>query len=97
MRMDIEISPGARVHHSKVPARDNRGPAAGEQAGDDGRMTGKRVCSASHSAPQRWERRFIKERMKGLLWRHSKLQPRGAAERRTVRGMDSPAETGDRS
>jgi hypothetical protein len=97
MRMDIEISPGARVHPSKVPARNDWGPAAGEQAGGEGRMTGKRVCSASHSAPQRWERRFTKERMKGLLWRHSKLQPRGAAARRTVRGMDSPADAGDRS
>jgi hypothetical protein len=97
MRMDIDISPGARVHHSKAPARDNMGPAAGEHAGGDGEMTGKRVCSESHSAPRRWESRFIKERMKGLLWRHSKLQPRGAAVRRTVRGMDSPAETGDRS
>jgi hypothetical protein len=97
MRMDIEISPGARVHHSKVPARDKMGPAAGEQARGDDKTIGKRVCSESHPAPQRWERRFIKERMKGLLWRHSKLQPRGAAVRRTVRGMDSPAETGDRS
>jgi hypothetical protein len=34
-------------------------------------MTGKRFCSARHPAPLRRERRFTKERMKGILWRHS--------------------------
>jgi hypothetical protein len=34
-------------------------------------MTGKRVCSSGHPATVRGERRFIEERMKGILWRHS--------------------------
>jgi hypothetical protein len=82
MRMDIEISPGARVHPSKGPARDKWGPAAGEQAEGNGKMIGKRVCSTSHPAPVRGERRFIKERMKGVLWRHSSfnlVEPRCVA------------------
>jgi hypothetical protein len=33
-------------------------------------MTGKRVCSLSHPATLRWERRFIEELMKGILWHH---------------------------
>jgi hypothetical protein len=34
-------------------------------------MTGKRVCSGRHFAPVREERRFIEQRMNGVLWRHS--------------------------
>jgi hypothetical protein len=45
-------------------------------------MTGKRFCSARHPAPLRGERRFIKVRMKGILWRHSSfnlVEPRSVA------------------
>jgi hypothetical protein len=73
MRMDIEISPGARIQRLDAPARDDWGPAAGVQAGCGGRMTEKRVCSTSHPAPVRGDRRFIEERMKGVLWRHSSI------------------------
>jgi hypothetical protein len=71
MRMDIENSPGAPVQRSNAPSRDNWGLAGRVQAGCDGRMTGKRVCSMRHFAPLRGERRFTEERMKGSLWRHS--------------------------
>jgi hypothetical protein len=67
MRMDIEISPGARVQRWNAPARDNKGLAGRELAACDGRMTGKRVCSMRHPAPLRRERRFIEDRMKGIL------------------------------
>jgi hypothetical protein len=82
MRMDIEISPGAGLERSDAPSRDDWGLAAGIHAGRDGRMTGKRVCSTSHSATARGGRRFIKERMKGVLWRHSSfnlVEPRSFA------------------
>jgi len=83
MRMDIEISPGAPVQRWNAPSRDDWGPAAGVLAGCDGRMTGKRVCSMRHPAPVRGGRRFIKERMKGSLWRHSSfnLVNRGPSHR----------------
>jgi hypothetical protein len=45
-------------------------------------MTGKRFCSECHPAPLRRERRFIEERMKGILWRHSSfnlVRPRSFA------------------
>jgi hypothetical protein len=71
MRMDIEISPGARVQRSDAPARDDWGLGSGILAGRHGWMTGKRVCFMSHPATVRGERRFIKERMKGVLWHHS--------------------------
>jgi hypothetical protein len=82
MRMDIEISPGAPAQRSDASARNDWGPAAGVQAGCDGRVTGMRVCSGSHSAPVRWKRRFIEVRMKGSLWRHSSfnlVEPRRVA------------------
>jgi hypothetical protein len=96
MRMDIEISPDAPVQRSNAPARDNMGLAGRVLADCDGRMTGKRVCSMRHPAPLRGECRFIEERMKGNLWRHFKLQPRGTAVFRTVRGRDSSASAEDR-
>jgi len=71
MRMDIEISPGARAWRLAAPSRDDWGLVAGVLASFDGRMIGKRVCSTSHPATVRGERRFIEERMKGVLWRHS--------------------------
>jgi hypothetical protein len=71
MRMDIEISPAARVQRSNAPSRDDWGLDADELAGVDGRMNGKRVCSLGHPAVVRGGRRFIKERMKGVLWHHS--------------------------
>jgi hypothetical protein len=71
MRIDIEISPGAGLERSDAPSRDNWGLAARVRAGCDGKMTGKRVCSVRHPATVRGERRIIKERMKGVLWRHS--------------------------
>jgi hypothetical protein len=71
MRMDIEISPGARVQRSSAPARDNEGLAARILAGRDGRMTGKRVCLRGHPALLRRECRFIGILTKGVLWRHS--------------------------
>jgi hypothetical protein len=71
MRMDIEISPGAALEHSGARPRDNLGLGAGELAGGEGGMAEKRVCSARHPAPLRRERRFIEERTKGVLWRHS--------------------------
>jgi hypothetical protein len=70
MRMDIENSPGARVRPSDSAARNDWAIAAGIQAGRIGVMTGKRVCSLSHPATLRWERRFIEELMKGILWHH---------------------------
>jgi hypothetical protein len=82
MRMDIEFSPGARVQRSNAPSRNDWGLAAGIQASRDGRMTGKRVCSMSHPATVREERRFTEERMKGSLWRHSSfnlVEPRSVA------------------
>jgi hypothetical protein len=82
MRMDIEISPRAPVQRSHAASRDNWGLAAGEQAGRHDGMTGKRFCSARHPAPVRGERRFIEERMKGILWRHSSfnlVEPRSFA------------------
>jgi hypothetical protein len=45
-------------------------------------MTGKRVCSGRHAAAVRGERRFIEERMKGVIWRHSsfnRVEPRHVA------------------
>ncbi|HVU29212.1 MAG TPA: hypothetical protein VHE36_02320 [Sphingomicrobium sp.] len=45
-------------------------------------MTGKRVCSKSHPATLRGERRFTEERMKGISWRHSSfnlVEPRRVA------------------
>jgi len=71
MRMDIEISPGARLERSDAGSRDDWGLAARILAGCDGRMIGKRVCSGRHFASVREERRFIIERMNGVLWRHS--------------------------
>jgi hypothetical protein len=71
MRIDIEISPSARLERSVARSRDDWDLATGVLAGCDGGMTGKRVCSARHPAPVRGERRFIEERMKGILWRHS--------------------------
>jgi hypothetical protein len=67
MRMDIEISPGARVQRRNAPARDNKGHGSGILAGCDGEMTGKRVCPVRHPTPVRGERRFIETRMKGIL------------------------------
>jgi hypothetical protein len=71
MRMDIEISPAARVQRSNAPSRDDWGLASGAAADCDDRMTGKRVCSMRHPAAMRGERRFIEERMKGVVWHHS--------------------------
>jgi hypothetical protein len=34
-------------------------------------MIGKRFCSSSHPATVRRERRFLRKRVKGVLWRHS--------------------------
>jgi hypothetical protein len=82
MRMDIEISPGAPVQRWDAPSRDDWGLAGRVLAGCDGRITGKRVCSMSHAAPLRRERRFTEERMKGSLWRHSSfnlVKPRSVA------------------
>jgi hypothetical protein len=82
MRMDIEISPGAALKRSVAQPRDDWGLAAGIQAGHDGAMTGKRVCSARHPAAVRKGRRFTEERMKGSLWRHSSfnlVEPRCVA------------------
>ena len=60
-------------------------------------MIGKRLCSMSHPAPVRGERaRFIEERMKGVLWRHSSVnlvEPRPSHRPR----HRSPAMAGDRS
>jgi hypothetical protein len=82
MRMDIEISPCAPVQRGNAPSRDDWGLAGRVLAGCDGRMTGKRLCSMSHPAPVRGGRRFIEERMKGSLWRHSSfnlVEPRSVA------------------
>jgi hypothetical protein len=73
MRMDIEISPGARAWRLAAPSRDDWGLAAGVLARCDDRMIRKRLCSTSHPATVRGERRFIKERMRGVLWRHSSV------------------------
>jgi hypothetical protein len=67
MRMDIEISPGADFQRSVAQPRGNWGLAAGIQAGSDGGMIGKRVCSVRHPAPLRRESRFIEKRVKGVL------------------------------
>jgi len=83
--MDIEISPGAGLERSDAQSRDDWGLAAHEQAGCDGRMIGKRVCSMRHPAPLRGDRRFTEERMKGVLWLHSSfnlVEPRPFAPRR---------------
>jgi hypothetical protein len=80
--MDIEFSPGADVQRSVAKPRDNWGLTAGIQAGSDGGMTGKRICSIRHPAPLRRESRFIEMRMKGILWRHSSfnlVEPRSFA------------------
>jgi len=69
--MDIEFSPGARGQRSDAPPRYDWGLAGRVQAGSDGWMTEKRVCSRSHPTIVRRERRFTEERMKGGLWRHS--------------------------
>jgi hypothetical protein len=82
MRMDIEISPGARIQRSDAAARNIKGPADGILADRDGAMTEKRVCSVRHPAPLRRGRRFIEVRMKGSLWRHSSfnlVEPRCVA------------------
>jgi hypothetical protein len=82
MRMDIEISPSAALERSLAQPRDDWGLAAGELAGCDGGMTGKRVCSVRHPAAVRRGRRFTEERMKGSLWRHSSfnlVEPRSVA------------------
>jgi hypothetical protein len=82
MRIDIEISPGAQLERQKAPARHDWGLMAGVQAGRDGRMTEKRVCSLRHPAPVRGERRFLEKRTKGVLWRHSSfnlVEPRSFA------------------
>jgi hypothetical protein len=82
MRMDIEISPRASVQRVDAPSRDNWGLAADVQADRRGGMTEKRFCSVRHPATVRGERRFIKERMKGILWRHSSfnlVEPRSFA------------------
>jgi hypothetical protein len=71
MRMDIEISPAARLQRSVAGSRDDWGLASGILAGRDGEMIGKRFCSSSHPATVRRERRFLRKRVKGVLWRHS--------------------------
>jgi hypothetical protein len=83
MRIDIEISPSARVQRWNAASRDDWGLAAGIQIGCDGRMTGKRVCSMRHPAIVREERRFTEVRMKGSQWRHSSfnLWSRGPSHR----------------
>jgi hypothetical protein len=70
MRMDIEISPGARGQRNGAAARDNDGLAPCE-----GRMNEKRLCSMNHPANIRGERasRFLSERAMGVLWRHSNV------------------------
>jgi hypothetical protein len=70
MRMDIEISPGARGQRNGAAARDKNGLARCE-----GRMNGKRLCSMIHPARIRGERtsRFLAERTMGVLWNHSNV------------------------
>jgi hypothetical protein len=99
MRMDIEISPGARGQRNGAAARDNDVLAPRE-----GRMNGKRLCSMSHPARIRGERarRFLSERAMGVLWRHSNVnlvEPRSIAlaaaaspaiSRRSQRRLASP-------
>jgi hypothetical protein len=99
MRMDIEISPGARGQRNGAAARDDDGLAPRE-----GRMIGKRLCSMSHPATVRRERasRFLWERVLGVLWRHSNVnlvEPRcialaaaasPAKSRRSQRRLASP-------
>jgi hypothetical protein len=74
MRMDIEISPGARMQRHCAAARDDKGLSARKAAGD-GRIGEKRFCSNVHLAPLREKRigRIIFERTKGVLWRHSSV------------------------
>jgi len=70
MRMDIEISPGARGQRNGAAARDNECLARRE-----GWMSGKRLCSMIHPATLREERasRFMSERAMGVLWCHSSV------------------------
>jgi hypothetical protein len=78
MRMDIEISPGARPQPDRAVAR-NDWSLAGRDAAGDGGITGKRFCSKSHLAPLREKRigRFVSERAKGVLWHHSNVNLAG--------------------
>jgi hypothetical protein len=86
MRMDIEISPGARGQRNNTAARDKIGPAARV-----GGMNGKRLCSMNHPAMVCGERagRTFMERAMGVLWRHSSVNLVDLASRRTGRGMKS--------
>jgi hypothetical protein len=72
--MDIEISPGAALERSVAQPRDDKGLPARDAAGD-GRIGEKRFCSNVHLAPIREKRidRFMSERTKGVLWRHSSV------------------------
>jgi hypothetical protein len=79
MRMDIEISPGARGQRYCAAARDLDGLRLAE-----GRMSEKRLCSMGHPAAVCGERagRTLKERARGVLWRHSSVnlvEPRSIA------------------
>jgi hypothetical protein len=79
MRMDIEISPGARGQRYGAAAREYDGLAF-----RGGRMNEKRLCSMSHPENIRRERagRFLSERTMGVLWRHSNVnlvKPRSIA------------------
>jgi hypothetical protein len=70
MRMDIEISPGARGQRNSAAARNLDGSRACESV-----MNGKRFCSMGHPAVVRGERacRTFGERTMGVLWRHSSV------------------------
>jgi hypothetical protein len=74
MRMDIEISPGARSQPDRAVARNDLSLAGRDAAGDGG-ISGKRFCSNNHLAPLREKRigRFVSERAKGVLWHHSNV------------------------
>jgi len=82
--MDIENSPRAPLRQHTARARDIDGPAVGIQAGGEGRMNEKRLCSMDHPTTVCGERarRFFAERTMGVLWRHSSVnlvEPRSIA------------------
>jgi hypothetical protein len=79
MRMDIEISPGARGQRISAAARNCDGLRL-----DEGRIRKKRLCSMGHPATVGGERagRTFGERTMGVLWIHSSfnlVEPRSIA------------------
>jgi hypothetical protein len=89
MRMDIEISPGAREREFISAARRDWGQAGQFRTAGLGRIDGMCLCPMRHPAVSRGghARRLENEQGVGVLWRHSGVnlvEPRSFAVARQM-------------